>query len=396
MARSESVSLLGLGNYARIMRIDACHFNQVAGAKAPQQEGGCDDVWSQADREDLEATIVEAEALIAEELGFWPAPTWITDEDVWLGRVRSDWWNAEIRTEWGYLQEWGTQSLTLIEANAPVTYVDEDGDYYGREETAKIGDPATLYAYISTTCTDPCRVKVFYRVEDGAWDAADPRWEIRPLSADVDGGNLFITGESCRFVKPSLWDLSPSEEPTGDWKIPFDTNNLVDAVDVYCESADVSDYLTIKYDGICYCNSPCSHETQTGCGYVTDKRAGTFTARPSTWNGTTHVWASPEYDRFPDKVTINYRAGYPLDSRTCRMDRLLERAVVKLTNVLLPEPPCGFCDYAHRMWKNDREQVDPITERAALVPWGQFERGALEAWRIVNKRRLGRGYKLGR
>lgn len=375
---------MSLGRYAQIMRINRCHFNQVDGAKAPMSTDGCDDIWSQADREDLAVTMATAEEMIAHELGYWPAPKWITGEFIRTARVRADWWNAEFATKWKYVQEMGTQKLTLVEENAPVTYEDRDGDAYGREETAVIGDPAALYYYLSTDCDDPCNVKVFFREEDGAWDDADPRWEIRPVRADIDGTNLTIIAESCMFVKPLFWELEPGEDPNG-WKVNFELVNLVDLVDVYCEGINRETPVTIYWDGVCDCASPCAHRTQAACALVTDWERGHFAARAATWNGTSHVYASPTYTVQPVKLRVDYLAGYPRDSRTCRMHPMLERAVVKLTNALLPEPPCGFCDMAERIWKRDREDVDPLTTESASMPWDMYSRGALEAWRIVKR-----------
>ena len=78
------------------------------------------------------------------------------------------------------------------------------------------------------------------------------------------------------------------------------------------------------------------------------------------------------------------------------MNANLERAIVKLTNVLLPEPPCGFCDAAQTRWQNDRQNIDPLTPEAASMPWDLYSQGALEAWRIVKKLAMGRGGKMGR
>ena len=78
------------------------------------------------------------------------------------------------------------------------------------------------------------------------------------------------------------------------------------------------------------------------------------------------------------------------------MNANLERAIVKLTNVLLPEPPCNFCDAAQIRWQNDRKVIDPLTPEAASMPWDLYAQGALEAWRIVKRLAMGRGGKLGR
>jgi len=384
VARAETVTLLPLDRYANIMHLTPCHFNQVAGPKAPLRSG-CDDVWDQDAREALAWTMETAEQMIADALGFWPAPKWIVNEEHRIGRVRGDWQNAEFQTEWKYVQQFGTQSLTLIEAAAPVTYEDRDHDQYGREETAVIGDPAALYYYLSNLCSDPCDVRVFFREEDGAWDDADPRWEIRPVRADADGDHMTITGESCMFVRPISWENTSQESPGGEWVVPFDVNELVDAVDVYCEDVDLSTPITLYWEGVCTCGTQCSHATQGACAYVTDWERGWFALRPATWDGANHQWLASLYATAPVKFTVSYLAGYPLDPRTCRMHPMLERAIVKLTNVLLPEPPCGYCDAARVLWERDREPVDPLTPEAASMPWDQYSRGALESWRICKR-----------
>jgi hypothetical protein len=165
---------------------------------------------------------------------------------------------------------------------------------------------------------------------------------------------------------------------------------------VYCRTVSAQDQVTMWWDGKCDCTSPCAHSTQAGCAHISDKRRGFFAPRPSTWSGTAHVDAEPSYDEPPQKLTVNYRSGYAIDSRTCRMDPNLERAIVKLTNALLPEPPCGYCDLAERRWKQDRMNVDPLTPEAASLPWDVYKQGALEAWRIVKRMAMGQGGKIGR
>jgi hypothetical protein len=380
------------------MNIPLTHFHQMNGVKAPLT-GGCDDIWDQDAREALCWTVQQAEELIAHALGFWPAPKFITDEQIQfnLPGVRSDWQNAEVRTEFGFIECFGREKLTLVEAGATVTYSDYDGDPLGREELATI--EGGVYAYLPA-CADPCSVAVFFRTADGAIDTADSRFEIRPLDIDIDGDAMSITGEASLFIKPLLWNLTQADcagsgNPNA-WKYDFDLGNLVSAVDVYCRTVNIESPLTLYWDGVCACGGVCQHSTQTGCAYNTDKRRGTFAPRPSTWNGTTNVGALPTYCSAPESVFANYWAGYPLD-RYCRMDPKLERAIVQLTNVLLPEPPCGYCDLALRKWKLDRTPIDPLTTEAANLPWpGLYFRGALEAWRIVKGLALGRGGKMGR
>lgn len=386
-------TLLPLARYAQIMQIPLPHFQQMNGALAPLT-GGCDKVWDQDARELLAWTMMQAEELIANESRFWPAPKFITEEEIAFGLegVRYDWQNAEVETKWKYVENFGAEQLTLLQDEATVTYLDRDSDPLARQETAEIG--TAIYGTLSA-CAQPCDVAVFFRVEDGAEDDAHPSWEIRPLKVDIDGSAMTIRGESSLFIRPDLWALTEAEcRGSGDkmaWVHDFDINNLVTKVDVYCRTVNTTLPLTLQWDGVCGCaSSPCEHSTQTGCAYRTNKRLGFFVPRPATG---ANVWTASCHCQTPESVLANYRAGYPLDSR-CQMNNVLERAIVKLTNVLLPEPPCGFCDAAKVRWENDRKPVDPLTPEAAALPWDLYAQGALEAWRLVKRLAIGRGGKI--
>lgn len=400
--RITEVPLLPIARYAQIMQISQPHFHQMQGAKAPMRSG-CDEVWDQDARDLLIWTIVQAEELIANELGFWPAPKFITNEPISLGLdgVRGDWTNAELETQWGYVQAFGTELLTLKQDGATVEYLDLDSDPNDREETAEIGN--SLYEDL-TGCSDPCDVAVFFKVSDGAEDAADPRYEIRPLTVDIDGSTMRVRGESSLFIRPSLWNLtkmdsigaSDSAANENAWKYDFELTNLVSQVDVYCRTVSAETPVTLRWRGVCTCLNACEHTTQTACAFPTDMKRGFFTVRPATWNGSYNAQACANYGWPPESVYVSYKAGYPLDPKTCRMNSNFERAIVKLTNVLLPEPPCAFCDAAQIRWQNDRKTIDPLTPEAASMPWDLYAQGALEAWRIVKRFAMGRGGKLGR
>lgn len=401
MARSDNVTLLPLDQYAKWMYQSPGHFNQLTGPKAPLRSG-CDDIWDQDARDLLAWTMAQAEELITEQLGTPPAPKFIVDELIPFGLtgVRGDWRNAELKTKYSNVEAFGTERLTLKQADAGVEYLDLDNDPNDREEIAEIG--TAIYNDLPA-CDEPCEVAVFFRVADGAYDAADSRWEIRPLRTDIDGSTMNIRAESSMFARPHLWDLTQmdcigSNDSTSDenkWKWDWNTTNLVSQVDVYCRDVNPQLPVTLRWDGVCACTGVCEHKTQTACAYATDLGRGFFIPRPATWNGTANVDAAPTYWFPPESVTVSYRAGFPLD-RNCRMNANLERAIIKLTNVLLPEPPCAFCDQAQIRWQLDRKPIDPLTPEAAGMPWDLYAQGALEAWRIVKLLARGRGGKLGR
>jgi hypothetical protein len=365
------------------MQLSLPHFNQMNGAKAPIV-AGCDDrgIWDQDARDSLAWTMAQAEEMIAEYLRFWPSPKFITDEEIAfsLPGVRGDWWNAEVETEWAHIDCFGTEQLTLVQAGANVIYSNSNNNPLSRENLATINplsrenlatiSSTGLYVDELTACDDKCEVAVFFREEDGAEDSADCRWEIKPIKVDIDGSTMSITADSALFVKPELWDLTEMDAAGSNddaaWIINFDTSNLVSQVDVYCRTVNQQSPITLQWEGVCDC-----------------KKRGFFAPRASTWNGTTNIYATPLHCHIPpESVLANYRAGLALN-KSCRMNANMERAIVKLTNALLSEPPCGFCgDVANRIWQDDRQAIDPLTPEAASMPWDIYKRGALSylAW----------------
>jgi hypothetical protein len=374
MARSDTVTLLPLDRYAEIMQLSLPHFNQMNGAKAPIVSGCDNGIWDQVARDALAWTMAQAEQMIAEYLNFWPSPKFLVDEEIAfsLPGIRGDWMNAEVETRWKYIDCFGTEQLTLVKADAAVIYTNSNNNPLSRENLATISSTG-LYVDELTACGNKCEVAIFFREKDGAEDTADCRWEIKPIKVDIDGSTMSITADSALFVKPTLWDLTEMDAAGSNddeaWIIDFDTANLVLAVDVYCRTCNLQSPVTLMWDGVCDCVGVCQHKTQTACAYRTDKKRGYFVPRSSSWNGTTNIYAAPTYCWPPESVLVDYRAGYPLD-KSCRMNANMERAIVKLTNALLPEPPCGFCgDVAVRTWQDDRTPIDPLTPEAASMPW---------------------------
>ena len=389
-------TLLPPNRYAELMSIQPQHFNQMAGALAPLNDG-CDSVWDHNDREDLVWALAQAEELIAEFLRYWPAPKFITNEEISFDGSRSIWENAQFKTRYGYVQSFGTETLTLKEADVPIAYEDLNNNPFNRISTATLVTGG-LYSAISA-CDNACEVAVFFREDDGAEDISDSQWEIRPIKVDIDDATMTIRINPAYLIKPSLLSLMRDDclfsDDTNAWIYNFTQDNLVTHVDVYCRTVNTESPLTIKWDGVCRCTSACSHETQTGCAIPVNNRKGSFLPRPSSWNGSANVLAAASNPYLPLLATANYYAGYSTD-RYCRLNRNLERAIVKLTNSLMPEPDCHFCDLALRKWKYDRSIIDPLTPEGASLPWDLYTQGALDAWRIVKRMGLGTGGKLGR
>jgi hypothetical protein len=204
----------------------------------------------------------QAEEMIAEYLRFWPSPKFITDEEIAFGLpgVRGDWWNAEVETEFKWIDCFGIEQLTLVQSDAAVIYTNSNNNPLGRENLATISSTG-LYVDELTACDDKCEVAIFFREEDGAEDPADCRWEIRPIKVDIDGNTMSITADSALFVKPELWELSEMDAAGSNddaaWIIDFDVSNLVSYVDVYCRTVDLESPITLQWDGVCDCTGVC-------------------------------------------------------------------------------------------------------------------------------------------
>ena len=249
--------------------------------------------------------------------------------------------------------------------------MDLDNDPRGIKETAVIGD--WLYDMLPA-CSEECSLKVFFRAADGAKDTAHPAWEIRPLNIDIDGNFAIIQAPAPLFIKPELTLLTKQDCFKSDneeaWIWAYDESNLVGYVDIFCETIDTDDQGSIYWQYGC---GNCTENSAEICIYSIDDWIGRFKIEPKTGEC---VSACP-----PQRMTINYKSGYPLDEY-CRMDVNLQRAVIKLTNALLPQTPCG-CTYPFNIWTHDRQPIDPLTPEAATLPWNLYSQGALEAWRIV-------------
>ena len=372
--------------WMRYHAIHPAHFYQMKGVNAPTGRG-CDKVWDQDDRNQLNEYIKIAEDMIRTELGYSVGPEFFTDEEIMYGydsNIRHR--RAPVKTRWGNVIDYGVEKLTLVKSDAVVTYYNRDADPEDVPETAVIG--TSLYDWIDP-CANPNDVAIFFRVADGAIDAAHSSWEIRDFTVDIDGDQMYIRMPAPYLLKPSLRALTRrdvrhmSEDEA--WIHSYVTDNLVTAVDIYCRTTDSTTPVSLLWSKRCEClENPCQHSTQTGCPQDMNNRIGSFVPVPATWNGSKHIIANYAYFGIPEKLKVNYRAGLPL-ARDGRLNPLIRRAIIKLTNVMMPAPACGLCDYAKSLYENDREPVSQLTVESANVPWGLYQRGAVEAWRIIHR-----------
>lgn len=416
MAKARQQTKLPLDRFASILGLHPLHFNQVyldlSGLPVTNQRF-CDNSWLQyawqnndaVGREDLATALAEAEAKIEQYLGHSLIPTWEVDE--WQPTVRP--WrpeliNLSVSDIRGYAQtaevakkhvvSGGIQAKTLIVADSPITYSDEDGDGY--EETATLTVPGVTF-------TAPCELAVYAPVSDGVVPSGGlDEWEIRPISATIDTNTDIATIRLRReqLVLPSLLEAVITTGVEGS-----NNANFLEEVDVYRKYNDPQRQVQFLWEPFAYgcatCNGngcpTCSYSTQEGCFSLRDDpRHGLIAFHPATWDAddldfTPAAWA---LQRQPDLVRVWYYAGYRDKRKACpmlEMDDDLAYTVSIYAATLLDRPICG-CNNVVEFIEKWREDLAKISDRAKYQitqddlanPLGTT-RGAVFAWKRVSR-----------
>lgn len=376
MARSDVNHFNLLNRWPVIMEENQWHFNQVAGTGAPLT-AQCDAVSINHERDMIANALNLAVEMVAEQLGFYPRPTWIVER----ATLGANWYLSlqNLKTRYGYIQEFGIRTTSLIDDAVAVTYSDANSD--------GVDDTATITVTVAAG-TSAAEIVPFFRVADGAESAGHINWEIEPVTVSVSSTTATITAPRWLFVKPSRIWAKPYEEPNFTIKFHGDTQqpaDFVTLVDIYRVYSDASTAVQVTGDPIySQCTDLDTAITSDGEAYIVDSRLGRFRSR---------LTCSDCFNSYPESVYIGYKAGYPLENG--KMNRRLETAIIRLANTLMPYQPSTFCDKTLGMWQFDRNNVDPATlTQADLHPFGGLMVGRIEAWRNLRGMALGKGGKI--
>lgn len=346
------VTWLSLHRYAKYVDINPVHFWGATGQDVWNFGGNsCNDIWpgyswqygSQISRAELAVAIKDAEDSIADFVGYPLAPTFVSEEHhnypayhnkdliSWGGR-RDDGLNKSVSAKWKKVIAPGRRAVTLIEAEAPVVYSDEDGD--GFSETATIT--------VTTTVT-PCEVKAYF-----AGTGAEPGWEIREANGKTASvGTVILRFDSWLFINPNLQAVAPNQDGYSAIDITT-TSNYVAEVDIYREYADpnaVGSQFSWSCGAHCVANcSVCGSATQDGCLILRNHETGAVVPAPATY---TEGWSSESWslNRSPEYVKIWYMAGDRsenyLSGRSCDpLSDFWATQIVRLATARLYKPFC--------------------------------------------------------
>lgn len=386
MANASIPTLLSLDQYASILGLDPRHFNQVLCAAYPER-ASCKSVWFQynwqskerASRENLAQAISQAERMIAERAGFWPAPEFFTDERhdypkkrVYPSPYPTKRWPT-VAASWGHIVGIGHRYVELLDASAAVVLSDVDGDGFEERATVTVTVP-------DATGFLPSEIAVF------ATANSSPENQIRFLHTSIVGNTITIYGESAQFIDPTLWVANPSS-------LDDDGDRAIDGDDAANYLTEVYVYRIRAYSrGTAYPPAELLWQTiddaedmtsQAAALQVYNEKLGIFSVIPAAWNATTSKWdvSWPTCCAHPHQVSFNYLAGWATDAMG-NMRMPFSRAVAALATALLTDPICA-CSNAEQLslyWQGQDEDQSEIRE---LCPFGS-RRGAWEAWMLVN------------
>lgn len=412
MARSDILTMIPLDRAALILGVDPFHFNSIVTLQRPENNA-CDDIWfqnswqrqGQLGREDLAVALRQAEDTVTKYLGYFLIPQWVQEEEKVITKPYSpELTNITSRnsrgqaksvvTDRGYVIEGGRKASTLIEEGSATVYSDENNDGY--DETCTVVVP--------TTVTDPQEIHVYFPGKNG-----DSKWEIRPTTVTLSGGDATIVFPRYLVPLPELWTNEPI---AGDvWRTinGDDLANFLEIVDVYRVYNDPQSQAVLYTEGIT-CDTcsgtgcqACGWTTNTACIRIRDSRKGIVTYSPATWDADTEQFnfLTPSSYRDPDKLYIWYRSGLinnEMDSPYLQMEPIWERLVVYYAVTLLDRNMNG-CENTQNIWQmmtTDLAKSLPdgsnfqVSNRDISNPLGT-KYASIRLWRLIESNRLLQG-----
>lgn len=394
MARANTPTLLSLDRWAEIIGIDPRHFNQIV-CEAFPADSACDDIWYQygwmlgekASREDLARAIAQAERMIAQFLGWWPAPIWSVSEPQTWPAQRVVWGGSygiasrhfipghfkRVKTNWGRVIRGGRETWSLLASNVAVTY--SDPYTIGFDDLASV-----TTAYDATTHSGLVGSEVRL-VPTGTITEDLVRLQIRGLSVVLTAPNtLDIEGGASKFLDPALWENPDAAD--GDVAA-----NFLDHVDVYRRwtSDQGNSNAPVEFGTELWCppdaSAACDVSVSYGCIMVVKPLTGIIAPVPATW-GSANTWVRSNLCGEPDEVRLWYLSGYPWDDWG-EMSHPLDRAVAALATALLQKPVCG-CENESRLVFYWQQTPANLTVEQAECPFGA-QNGAYQAWLTVSQ-----------
>lgn len=420
------MNLLPLETWREIMSYNPWHFWGLSNDKVPVTSA-CSSLikeyaWQNTNalgRAEMRHAIEQAERRILEQAGFAIAPHYVSDPNVQYPRYHDARENyaASIDADGRWLgvfasekriQAVGIEALDLIDT-VLVTYSDDDND--GLKENFTLSLP--------TSVTNVSEIAVYFSDADRYNNSPrGARWRIEPVDVVISGGIATITGRSWLLVRPILYQ---GVRPTGlDPDTPANFATTLDVVRRHCDPSgqtnDTSQALLIwetrPYPGWAFgcgggtflpgnnSTDPAAEAFANARGGIRDSLTGELTAGAAVYDDTTGTFNGVSWGmcRPPDRITMRYLAGYPLDSDG-HVSGEWAVPTARMAAAEMTRKPCA-CDTANAefyIWNFDVSRAAGAGDEQYTVsredltnPFGT-RRGQIDAWRKVRSLRILRG-----
>lgn len=359
-------------------------------------------------RNEIGEAIAQAEELFASYVGYFPAPKYFLYEQVDYplhynvrANSQSGYFNTgfptfpllwgygsnmpmrtsydhfrTVQLKYGHVANVGIETLTQISTIATVL---------SSKVGAAVMDTFTVTAPGLPAGTIASEIALFFVSGDRAGLSLEES-EIKPLTVSISGATATITGSITLLVKPTL------QEPLDPDRLDAtDTSIYAANVIVYRRTTDSTNQGYLLWSNVSPCDSPpCDASFQTSCFQAVDKERGVIAPIPASYDSTLAQFVA-QYPtigyREPDRVQINYLAGYPRQANG-RMDTKHARIIALLATALLPNKTSGCVRADQRLsYYRDvprTENGDPfVTPDMLNNPFRASGRGALEAWSLM-------------
>lgn len=424
-------NLLPLENWRQILHFSPWYFWGLGDSTLLKPYEGCSPLtrqygWQNSDagsRTEIAQAIATAEERLFDKLDFWPAPAFVRETALypWQGQAWGRWASVQLSAQ--HVQAIGVETNTSIALASPITYTDVDGDGY--IDTFTVGP-------VATTVTDIKEIALYFSAVD-RFDGPDfstdvsERWRVQPVRVSISGGNVTIKGPAWLLVKPITYEGVTNIGANG--LLPATAAStpahFATTLDVYRHYADptgttaATAAATLSWEtrpchgAWCCCDGCNSTATQ---GSVNDPSAvatalarvglrdpvhGIVSLGEAAYNTVSGLWDAAccgSCDQ-PDRATINYQAGIPLDSRG-QMDPYWQTVVARFAAAELARSICG-CEDANRelfRWQFDLARTGANDELYGAIaqddlnnPYGT-RRGHVFAWRAIQNSIQLRGF----
>jgi len=410
---------LPLETFRRLMGFDPFHFWGLSNRQIPIH-GACDAIiqqhtWQDSDavgREQIAEAIATAEGLVREYLGFAPAPQYRETSLLWPTSNAPYWadvWghSTTVNLGEGYLQAVGSEKYTQIgtvtTGDSSLVFSDEDGD----------GLKDTFVATVTVAAdTNPLSLGCYFVQADRLDDEdVSERWRIAPTRVDVVGTTATLRGNFWQLVRPITYEGVQGTgvnglDPTDLVKV------IVSSLDVYQRTTDptgttiATSQAALTWNSHpchgwwCCCagcipnsNDPAATASAIARVAIQDARHGIVAPLEAVYDATSDEWRTSGqcWPWQPDRVTVRYLAGYPLDSRG-QMDKDYATIVARLAAAELNRPICACADSRADLyrWQYDLTlagESDKLfsTQLDIDNPFGT-RRGHVFAWKHIKQR----------